>query len=112
MGRDRLDTIKGIPQKLQAFEDFLMSYPEWQGKVVLFQICLPPREARKVQKQKVQSTELELQELHALINEYVTIQTSFLNKNTTLNVVSLECQGLWVESTGGGARPILLPSII
>ena len=32
-GRDKLDTIKGIPQKLRAFERFLQTYPEWQGKV-------------------------------------------------------------------------------
>jgi trehalose 6-phosphate synthase/phosphatase len=70
MGRDRLDTIKGIPQKLLAFEDFLGRFPEWQGKAVLFQVCLPPREERKTSKSQT-SAEGELQELHAQINELV-----------------------------------------
>jgi trehalose-6-phosphate synthase len=69
MGRDRLDTIKGIPQKLLAFEDFLGRFPEWRGKAVLFQVCLPPREERKTNKSHT-SSEGELQELHAQINEY------------------------------------------
>jgi trehalose-6-phosphate synthase len=33
MGVDRLDYIKGIPQKLQALEIFLSQHPEWVGKV-------------------------------------------------------------------------------
>lgn len=72
MGRDRLDTIKGIPQKLLAFEEFLERFPEWRGKALLFQVCLPPREERKLHKSKA-SSEGELQELHAQINEYVQL---------------------------------------
>lgn len=33
IGVDRLDYIKGIPQKLHAFEGFLTQHPEWIGKV-------------------------------------------------------------------------------
>jgi len=69
MGRDRLDTIKGIPQKLLAFEEFLARFPEFRGKAVLFQVCLPPREERKTNKNQT-SYELELQHLHSEINEY------------------------------------------
>jgi trehalose 6-phosphate synthase len=35
---DRLDYIKGIPQKLHALEVFLSNHPEWVGKVVLVQV--------------------------------------------------------------------------
>ena len=38
VGRDRLDTVRGVAQKLQAFETFLENYPEWKGKVVLVQV--------------------------------------------------------------------------
>ena len=40
-GRDRLDTVRGVVQKLQAFENFLAMYPEYQEKVVLIQVSRP-----------------------------------------------------------------------
>lgn len=33
IGVDRLDYIKGVPQKLHALEVFLAQHPEWVGKV-------------------------------------------------------------------------------
>jgi trehalose 6-phosphate synthase len=33
VGVDRLDYIKGVPQKLHALEVFLTQHPEWIGKV-------------------------------------------------------------------------------
>jgi len=41
IGRDRLDAVRGVVQKLQAFELFLEKYPEWQGKVILIQVTSP-----------------------------------------------------------------------
>jgi hypothetical protein len=38
LGVDRLDMIKGIPQKLLAFEKFLYEHPEWRDKVLLVQV--------------------------------------------------------------------------
>lgn len=43
LGVDRLDMIKGIPQKLLAFEKFLEENPKWQDKVILVQIAVPTR---------------------------------------------------------------------
>ena len=40
---DRLDYSKGINKRLQAFEEFLNKYPEWQGKVSLLMIVVPSR---------------------------------------------------------------------
>ena len=40
---DRLDYIKGIPQKLLAMENLLSSQPELVGKTVLLQIAVPTR---------------------------------------------------------------------
>ncbi|KAL6941844.1 Trehalose-6-P synthase/phosphatase complex synthase subunit [Hanseniaspora vineae] len=43
VGVDRLDYIKGVPQKLHAMEVFLQQHPEWIGKVVLVQLAVPSR---------------------------------------------------------------------
>ncbi|TYI64530.1 hypothetical protein E1A91_D09G095700v1 [Gossypium mustelinum] len=43
LGVDRLDMIKGIPQKILAFEKFLEENPNWRNKVVLLQIAVPTR---------------------------------------------------------------------
>ncbi|KAE9601211.1 putative alpha,alpha-trehalose-phosphate synthase (UDP-forming) [Lupinus albus] len=43
LGIDRLDMIKGIPQKILAFEQFLEENPHWHDKVVLLQIAVPTR---------------------------------------------------------------------
>jgi trehalose 6-phosphate synthase len=60
VGVDRLDYIKGVPQKLHALEVFLTEHPEWVGKIVLIQIAIPSR----------QDVE-EYQNLRAVVNELV-----------------------------------------
>ncbi|KAF9803624.1 hypothetical protein IEO21_09622 [Rhodonia placenta] len=60
VGVDRLDYIKGVPQKLHALELFLSQHPEWIGKVVLAQLAVPSR----------QDVE-EYQNLRATVNELV-----------------------------------------
>ncbi|GAA5946468.1 hypothetical protein JCM3765_000256 [Sporobolomyces pararoseus] len=60
VGVDRLDYIKGVPQKLHAMEVFLEEHPEWLGKVVLVQVAVPSR----------QDVE-EYQNLRASVNELV-----------------------------------------
>ncbi|ORX62736.1 hypothetical protein DM01DRAFT_320421 [Hesseltinella vesiculosa] len=41
IGRDKLDSTKGVLQKLNAFEQLLERYPEWRNKVVLIQVATP-----------------------------------------------------------------------
>ncbi|KAI7826369.1 glycosyltransferase family 20-domain-containing protein [Kickxella alabastrina] len=41
IGRDKVDEVAGIKQKLDAFEKFLEIYPEWQNQVVLIQVTQP-----------------------------------------------------------------------
>lgn len=41
VGREKLDVAKGVYNKLQAFEKFLETYPEWRGKVILIQVTTP-----------------------------------------------------------------------
>ncbi|KAK4446267.1 glycosyltransferase [Podospora aff. communis PSN243] len=60
VGVDRLDYIKGVPQKLHAMEVFLTEHPEWVGKIVLVQVAVPSR----------QDVE-EYQNLRAVVNELV-----------------------------------------
>jgi trehalose-6-phosphate synthase len=43
LGVDRLDYIKGIPNKLLAFKQFLLNNPKYVGQVVLLQIAIPSR---------------------------------------------------------------------
>ncbi|KAM9956116.1 hypothetical protein ACTFIW_005972 [Dictyostelium discoideum] len=59
IGIDRLDYIKGIPQKLQAIERLFQKYPEWKGKLVLIQVAVPSRQdVEEYQKLKKEVEEL------------------------------------------------------
>lgn len=40
---DRLDYTKGIPNRLEAFQDFLERYPEYREKVTLIVVAVPSR---------------------------------------------------------------------
>ncbi|OAQ30508.1 glycosyltransferase family 20 protein [Linnemannia elongata AG-77] len=51
VAREKLDYIKGVRQKMLAFERFLNLYPEWQGKIVLIQVALSTSEQNEVQGQ-------------------------------------------------------------
>ncbi|WFD07877.1 hypothetical protein MVES1_003245 [Malassezia vespertilionis] len=41
IGCDKLDVVRGVIQKLEAFYDLLKYFPEWREKVVLIQITIP-----------------------------------------------------------------------
>jgi trehalose 6-phosphate synthase/phosphatase len=41
VGRDRLDSVRGVAQKLMAFERFLEKYPEMRERAVLLQVTSP-----------------------------------------------------------------------
>ncbi|TPX70054.1 hypothetical protein SpCBS45565_g02009 [Spizellomyces sp. 'palustris'] len=50
IGRDKLDHVKGVQHKLNAFQKFLTTFPEWQNKVVLIQVTSPAeRESQKLE---------------------------------------------------------------
>ena len=55
LGVDRLDMIKGIPQKLLAVEKVLEEHPEWRERVLLVQIAVPTR-TEVPEYQKLRST--------------------------------------------------------
>ncbi|PWN92236.1 hypothetical protein FA10DRAFT_266032 [Acaromyces ingoldii] len=41
VGRDKLDVVRGVIQKLQAFHKLLEEFPEWRDNVVLIQVTAP-----------------------------------------------------------------------
>ena len=47
LGVDRLDYTKGIPERIQAFREFLRHHPEFCGRVSLVQLCVPTRSSIK-----------------------------------------------------------------
>ncbi|KAI0409724.1 family 20 glycosyltransferase [Xylaria palmicola] len=44
VARDKLDLVRGVRQKLLAFELFLRKNPSWRDKIVLIQVALPSSE--------------------------------------------------------------------
>nr|BAO72964.1 trehalose-6-phosphate synthase2 [Moniliella megachiliensis] len=44
IGVDRLDYIKGVPQKMLGFETFLHQHPEYAEQCVLIQVAVPSRQ--------------------------------------------------------------------
>jgi trehalose 6-phosphate synthase/phosphatase len=52
IGRDKLDVVKGVVQKLRAFAKLLQDYPEWIGRVVLIQVTSPAlSDSQKLERQ-------------------------------------------------------------
>jgi trehalose 6-phosphate synthase len=76
VGVDRLDYIKGVPQKLHALEVFLTENPEWVGKVVLIQVAVPSREDVE-----------EYQNLRAVVNELVGRINGKFGKHNTYHIL-------------------------
>lgn len=64
IGIDRLDYIKGLPQKLHALDEFFHQFPDQVGKVVLVQVAIPSRANLEVN----QKLRVEVQELVGRIN--------------------------------------------
>eukprot|EP01133_Synstelium_polycarpum_P015640 gene15640-18582_t len=61
--RDRLDSIEGVPRKLQVIENLLTDFPEWREKLVFIQIYEPTvEEDNESEEQKI---------LHKSVNEMV-----------------------------------------
>lgn len=64
LGVDRLDYIKGLVMKLQAFKEFLEDFPEERGKVQLIQIVIPSR----IEVLEYQNLKKEIEQLASSIN--------------------------------------------
>ncbi|KAL4811544.1 glycosyltransferase family 20-domain-containing protein [Aspergillus unguis] len=51
VGRDKIDSVRGIRQKLLSYEIFLRTHPEWRDKVVLIQVANPSMEQPELEGQ-------------------------------------------------------------
>lgn len=95
IGIDRLDYIKGIPQKLHALDEFFQHHPDQVGRVVLVQVAIPSR-ANLDANQKLR---VEIQELIGKINgKYGTRKTLLshgilLHFCTSTNSLDLDTMG-------------------
>ena len=58
VGVDRLDYSKGLPQRMQAFQELLKRYPDQRGSATLIQIAAPSRESVDAYSQIRQQLEL------------------------------------------------------
>lgn len=74
IGRDRLDPVRGVVQKLRAFETFLAMYPEWRDKVVLIQVSSPTLNRNSAQTIKLEQQVNEL--VNSINSEYGTLNFS------------------------------------
>ncbi|KAK3701348.1 Trehalose-6-P synthase/phosphatase complex synthase subunit [Vermiconidia calcicola] len=75
VGVDRLDYIKGVPQKLYAFDRFLETHPEWVGVAILVQVAVPSRahlEAHQELKAEIQKLVGEINGKYGKVN-YVPV---------------------------------------
>jgi len=69
IGRDKNDYVKGLRQKMLAYERFLTDHPEWIGKVVLIQVSLSTTEQNE--------NECQVSDVVARINsKFATIEFS------------------------------------
>ncbi|GKB50025.1 alpha,alpha-trehalose-phosphate synthase [UDP-forming] 1-like protein [Tanacetum coccineum] len=92
-GVDRLDMIKGVPQKLLAFEKFLEDNPNWRDKVVLLQIVVPTRiDVPEYQKITCQVHEIDRsRDFHALCALYPITDVALVTSlRDGMNLVSYE----------------------
>ncbi|CCD22520.1 trehalose-phosphatase TPS2 NDAI_0A03630 [Naumovozyma dairenensis CBS 421] len=74
IGRDRLDTVRGVVQKLRAFETFLAMYPEWRDRVVLIQVSGPTANKDSPQTIRVEQQVNEL--VNTINSKYGTLDFS------------------------------------
>ncbi|TPX37974.1 hypothetical protein SmJEL517_g00258 [Synchytrium microbalum] len=71
IGRDKNDYVKGVRQKLLAYERFLQLHPQWIGKVILIQVALPTTQANETEAQ-VQDVVARINSKHGSI-EYIPV---------------------------------------
>jgi trehalose-6-phosphate synthase len=64
IGIDRFDYTKGIPHRIRALDTFLSRYPEYQGRVVFFQLG----ETSRIQIKKYQELNIDIDQMVAQVN--------------------------------------------
>ncbi|MUV02952.1 bifunctional alpha,alpha-trehalose-phosphate synthase (UDP-forming)/trehalose-phosphatase [Flavobacterium rakeshii] len=67
---DRLDYTKGITNRLNAYETFLNTYPEWREKVVFLLVIVPSREEITKYGERKKMIELTIARINGKLGNY------------------------------------------
>lgn len=90
LGVDRIDFIKGIPQRIRAFKKLLEENPDLINKVILLQIGIPSRESIDEYSKLTDLIKLEIQNINSQFGNIETNLIYFLNESISFSeLVSL-----------------------
>ncbi|GAB7334971.1 hypothetical protein MBLNU13_g06842t1 [Cladosporium sp. NU13] len=105
LGVDRLDCIRGIPQKLHAFDKLLEQYPGLVGQAVLLRVAIPSRDDLKSHqdlKEEIQHLVGKINGKHGKVN-YVPVQSLHTSINPDeLTVLYATADVCFLASTRDG----------
>uniref|UniRef100_A0A251UEA9 Putative trehalose-phosphatase/synthase 3 n=1 Tax=Helianthus annuus TaxID=4232 RepID=A0A251UEA9_HELAN len=87
LGVDRLDVIKGIPEKLLAFEKFLKDNPNWCDKVVLVQIAVPTRTEVPMYKKLARHVHEIVGQINGRFGKLTSVPVHFLDQSLDFNTL-------------------------
>lgn len=71
LGIDRLDFIKGLENKFESIKIFLKKYPEFIGKIQLFQLIIPSREI--INKKLKYDLEIKISKINGMFTTFDSI---------------------------------------
>ena len=80
---DRADYSKGIPERLDAIEQFLIENPEAHGKVNFLMLAVPSRENVEAYKELVQEIEQKVSHLNGKYGQVGWMPVSYLNQSVS-----------------------------
>lgn len=69
LGVDRLDYIKGIPERLRGVEFFLKSHPEFRGRLTMLQVASPTRGGVEKYRQYAEEVFAEAERINAELGD-------------------------------------------
>lgn len=92
LGVDRIDFIKGIPQRIQAFERLLIDHPELIDKVVFLQVGVPSRENIDEYKKLTDLIKLKIQNINSKFGKINESLVDFIHGSVAFpELVALYC---------------------
>lgn len=83
LGVERLDYIKGVPNKLIAFEKFLKKYPEFAGKILFIEIAVPSRIEVEEYKTLTENVNQIVGHINGIYGSIEYIPVHYLNKSVS-----------------------------
>ncbi|EOB12062.1 Alpha,alpha-trehalose-phosphate synthase, partial [Nosema bombycis CQ1] len=114
LGVDRTDYIKGIPQRMIAFKNFLNKYEKYRDNTVLIQIAVPSRMEVKEYQAYVSYTNEIVSEVNSTIGNVEDTKIYLLNKSvdfTTLCALYYVSDVLLITSLRDGMNLVAMEYI-